>query len=163
MEYLRLPRFRFGSDRLFQPRSCTRSVDPSGRWIVTTVVMRASIDCTSRSLLSCVSLRSATAISKRLPSDARSGPKAWRSSTLNNRRSASVSFAAPLNSISSAGFTISPMFGETSSVRVLLVLGRLSSDNAFPLANDSLKTNIKHMSEARCCVRDSVQHKPPDS
>lgn len=107
--------------------------------------------------------RSATAISKRLFSDARSGPKAWRNSTLNSRRSASVSLDAPFTSISSAGFTISPMFGATSSVRLLLVLGRVDSDKGFPLAGDSPKAKIKPVSEARFCVSIQVAHKPPDS
>jgi len=60
-----------------------------------------------------------------------------------------------VTSISSAGFTISPGFGETSSVRVLLVSGRLSSDNAVPLAVEYLKTNIKCTPDASCSVSNS--------
>jgi len=82
---------------------------------------------------------------------------------LNKRRSASVSLDAPFTSISSAGFTISPMFGATSSVRVLLVLGRFDSDNGFPLAGDSSKAKSKAVPEARFCVSIQVAHKPPDS
>lgn len=78
-------------------------------------------------------------------------------------RSASVSLDAPLTSISSAGFTISPMFGATSSVRLLLVFGRFDSDKAFPLAGDSHKAKIKPVSEARFCVSIQTAHKPPDS
>ena len=164
IEYFRLPRFRFGSDRLFQPKSCTRSVEPSGRWIVTTVVMSASIERTSRSLLSWVSRRSARGISKRRFSEARSGPNAWRSRTLNNRRSAKCQLGRALH-LNEFGrlHHLAHVRGNIECARII----RFWAVRVRQLLTLSLvilsKLREKRVRAQGLVVQSGAAHKPPDS